>query len=493
MERSQLTGPVAVPADAPAAAPLRRLREAFEAHGLLVFVGFAYLAEQVALLRRLLTSDGWLTLLSGREIARHGLPSTDRLALLTHGRDWVDQQWLAQLLFYELHRAGGVPLVLVASLALAAGSLLAALLLALRRGASTRVVAWVVLVSLVPFGRAADDFRAQSLCYPLFVALLFLLSEEERRPGRRRVFLVLPLLVLWANLHGSVVAAAALVSLYGLLGPMRRSGRRARGLALAVLPWACVLASPYALELPAYYRTVLVNPAFASYVTEWKPATLSILDAPIFVLVLATAFLLGRRVRSFALAEGLILVACGLLALHAVRNGVWLALACVAFLPAHLDGVLPAYRLERSSRRMNTLLATSATVALVAAVAATAGRPTSWFTRGFPEGAATATAAAAGARGPVLATEDFADWLLWERPELAGRIAFDDRFELLHARELRTIFEIENGYSSPRALRGGYSVFVGSPTFAKRVESRLGRPLRRVYSSPSVVVLELRQ
>src|SRR5581483_67901 len=156
-----------------------------------------------------------------------------------------------------------------------------------------------------------------------------LLCEADRRRSGR-VYLVLPLLVLWANLHGSVAAAALIVSAYGLLGPWRRDRDRRRALALVVGPWACLLASPYALDLPHYYRSVLVNPAFSSYVTEWKPATLSALNLPLFCLVGGVAVLFGRRPAAWGPAERAVLAVCAVLALLALRNGVWLALACAA-------------------------------------------------------------------------------------------------------------------------------------------------------------------
>src|SRR5437588_9411717 len=47
-------------------------------------------------------ADTWLTLLGGREILQHGLPHRDALAVVSHGRAWIDQQWLSQLFFYGL-------------------------------------------------------------------------------------------------------------------------------------------------------------------------------------------------------------------------------------------------------------------------------------------------------------------------------------------------------------------------------------------------------
>src|SRR2546429_4476457 len=59
-------------------------------------------------LPRELFQDSWLTILGGREVVQNGLPSHDTLAIWTQGREWVDQQWLAQLLFYGLHPLAGV-------------------------------------------------------------------------------------------------------------------------------------------------------------------------------------------------------------------------------------------------------------------------------------------------------------------------------------------------------------------------------------------------
>ena len=87
-------------------------------------------------------------------------------------------------------------------------------------------------------------FRAQTLAFLLFALLLLLLLEDDVRPSRR-VYLTLPLLVLWANVHGSVLLGAALVTLRGLTFALEefRSERRrwGRAGALIVLPWLCTV------------------------------------------------------------------------------------------------------------------------------------------------------------------------------------------------------------------------------------------------------------
>src|SRR5439155_19648337 len=70
----------------------------FAVVGTLLFLGVPHLLVQ----------DGWLTLVSGREIVRHGLPSQNHLTLLGNGRHWVDQQCLAQPSFYGVTVSAGL-------------------------------------------------------------------------------------------------------------------------------------------------------------------------------------------------------------------------------------------------------------------------------------------------------------------------------------------------------------------------------------------------
>src|SRR5579875_816811 len=49
-----------------------------------------------------LSQDGWLALVAGRAVAAHGVPQHDFFSYLTHGIRWVDQQWLAQWIMYQV-------------------------------------------------------------------------------------------------------------------------------------------------------------------------------------------------------------------------------------------------------------------------------------------------------------------------------------------------------------------------------------------------------
>ena len=101
-------------------------------------------------------------------------------------------------------------------------------------------------------------------------------------------------------------------------------------------------------------------------------------------------------------------------------------------------------------------------VALVAAVIVFSSSNAS-LERNWPRSAADRVALLSSqpGNGHVFADETYADWLLFVRPELRSRIAYDARFELLHPGEFRTLSDYgkKRGNRWSRAANG-YNVFV---------------------------------
>lgn len=453
----------------------------------MVVVLAAFAIVLLVTLRRGLGGDGWLALLAGRSIVQHGLPTHDGLTVMAHDARWTDQQWLAQVVLYGLFRTGGVKLALLFHALLATGALTGAALIARRHGATARSVTWVAIPALLAYYPVAAVLRPQSLALPLFTSTLWLLLGDARRPSRR-VLLTLPLLVLWANLHGSVLLGAGLVALAGLVTLARERRPSVRAFALILLPWPCVLASPYATELPAYYRKVLVGGDFSHLITEWAPTTLQLVTIPVFVLMIGGLWLLGRHGRGVPVFDQLAFVVMAVVAFQAIRNIAWFGLVALAVLPPLVDRLRAPVE---EPRRLNRILALSLGFLTGVALVGVAVKPTSWFTHAFPSPAAEETVRAAGPQGRVFATSAYGDWLLWIEPRLAGRVAFDARFELLTTSQLEEIAQIENTAGDWRAALRGYRVFVlghgSDATLEHALRSGLG--LRVAFRSRQVVVL----
>jgi hypothetical protein len=446
-----------------------------------------YAAVVAGLAQFELVGDSWLTLVSGREVVQHGLPQHDQLMALSHGARWVDQQWLAQVVFYELAHWGGIQAAVLLHVLLLAGAFAFAVVAARRRGALPTTLLWVGLtcVFLAPW---AWQLRAQSFAYPLFAAVLWLLSADSRAPSRR-VLLVLPLLALWANLHGSVVLGAGLVALRGLtILHERGAAWRIRGACLVTAP-LLALVSPYGTALIGYYRHMLGSPLLSRFVQEWGPTTPA--KAWLFYpLAVLAVWLLGRNGTALTLFERAALLATTLVGFVALRHVVWFELSALMFLPVLLD----ARRAKSASvQRLARPVGALALFCLLAIPVALASAPDSWYGRQLPtEATAQLERATRGAGTTVFASETLSDWLLWQKPSLRGRIAYDVRFELLSVDQLDRLSAYHRRSGADWAAPTlPFSVLV----LDRRVDSRLIEALsaragvRRIFSDRRVIIL----
>ena len=449
---------------APAAAPARhtapRWTGVFSERGSDVLLGLAALALAAGLLAFLPTTfsvDSWLALLTGREVWQHGIPTHETLTALAHGRQWVDQQWLSQLASYGIYRLGGLPLLGIANVGLIVTGFAGAILAARRLGAQPRAVMLALpLCTWLLF--PSREVRTQQFAVPLFVATVYLLARDSRSPSRR-VYWCLPLLALWANLHGTVTLGVMLVGLYALTLAWNR--RRAirhcwraslRPLTLMLGAPLCLLATPYGLAAISYYRTMLVGSSLRHTVTEWQAITsVPLTAAPFFVAAGILVWSFGRWQSRTTMWERLVMVALIAGAISVIRNVLFFALAALIVTPLSLkvggrergrtrpDEAADAPRANGRRARLN-MLATAAGVLAVAVLAfATLTEPAARIELSFqrmPLLAAVQRATAADPTLKVFAEVRFADWLLWRDPALSGRVASDARFELLSSAQM---------------------------------------------------------
>jgi hypothetical protein len=441
-----------------------------------------------------LRADTWLALTTGRDVWTSGIPHRETLTALAAGDRWVDQQWLGQLMTYGIFRAGGLALVAALSVLLAAGSFAAMTIAARRLGARARTVLLLMPATAFPFFAQSWQPRTQMFAYPLFTAVFLLLVWDARR-HRARVLWVLPLLALWANLHGSAILGAALIAMRGCTlaweqrSVMRRPRAWAIPLALTALPWLLLAATPYGLGTGDYYRDTVLDGKFKQLATEWQPVTHDPLLLVAFVaLAILVCWTLLRARRETTLWERLALVLLAVAAATAVRNMVWFTLGALPVLASALNPVVPADPAQsRFGMRVNTGLAIAAAAAATIALAVTLTRPHATFERDYPSGylAAVSRAAALDPGARIVADVGDADWLLWRSPSLRGRVAFDARLELISASGVSDIASLLRGPGGHSSLtRGDYRIFALDRRAAAATARRLSAaPGHRVLFS----------
>ena len=439
----------------------------------------------------LVVNDSWLNLMAGREVVENGLPSRDEITVYGLGATWTDQQWLAQLFIYGVYSLGGFALLSLAAATFVVTAFSIAAAAARQLGAGARAI-WVMFLPVLVAAPWAWSIRAQMLALPLYTGLLWLLASEARTPTRR-IWLALPLLVIWANVHGSVALGALLVMLLAAYELIRSRGTTwIRDVALLVLAPLAVLATPYGpIETIRYYHLLLVDPPFAGRVTEWRwaaPATNTMLFYALAGIAVVLVILGRRRLTIFDFAVlGLTFVG----GVSAIRGIVWFALACMVFVPVAIGHKLEAKRRGEPRRRLNVGIAVGLSVASIAVAASLFARDDTWFEEFWPRDAVAAVRSEVGPDDRVFAPDRFSDWMLFRIPELRGRVSYDVRFEL-YDREFFDELSEYAGESTPdwKSFADGYRIVIVDETRKSHTSDFLDEPGARVlYQDDEITVI----
>src|SRR5947208_1748060 len=158
---------------------------------------------------------------------------------------------------------------LLAAQVVAVAAALAILAWDLRRaGADDLGGALVLLLVVLGALQALVVIRSQLFSVLFFPTLIALLRIEARKPSAR-VWLLLPLLALWSNLHGAVLIGLAVAAAYLVF----ERGRRQPFLGATVLGGSAfaICATPALQHTPDYYLGVLLNEAARRGVQLWAP------------------------------------------------------------------------------------------------------------------------------------------------------------------------------------------------------------------------------
>jgi hypothetical protein len=246
--------------------------------------------------RLLNDTDTYWQISVGQWILDHGaLPRTDIYSFTKAGEPWTSSSWLAQVLFAGSYNLAGWtgPVVLAAASIAAAFAFLAWIL-------GRRVPAtYAIVVTLAALVLSTPHFlvRPHVLVLPVMLAWAYgLISASER--GEAPSFWLLPLMALWANLHGGFVFGLVLAGAFALDVLWNAEAPRRRSLALrwAVFGAGAVAAccmTPYGWGSLSASRKILDLGELLHLIDEWRPADFTSLGAfeiSILVLIAATLY-----------------------------------------------------------------------------------------------------------------------------------------------------------------------------------------------------------
>jgi hypothetical protein len=412
------------------------------------------LAQPEALLH---DPDTYLHIAAGRWMLAHGtLPVHDPFSYTLAGARWVPHEWLAEIVLAAVYRAAGWDGLVLLTIACFAISLALLTRFLLRWAEPFSALIAVALAAALVEGHVL--VRPHLLAMPLLVlwsGALFAARDEASAPP----FRLLPVMVLWANLHDSclfgLLLAVYLAAEAVLAGPSRLEARR-WGL-FAALSLAAALATPNGLTgLDQPFR-LMAMPALQSSFIEWRsPNFQHFQPLEIWMLGLITLGLTtGVKV---PLTRVLVVVGLCYMALAHIRHADLLGLvgplAVAGSLGPQLAAKIRTAPISDVSRGAARLAEPAAfpTVALSLAVALGMSlslllRPIARVEDAVTPASALAAAARLGLTGRLFNSEAFGGYLVFR-----GIPTFiDGRIELFGDAFLARFLDAVNG--DPRALR----------------------------------------
>jgi len=223
---------------------------------------------------------GWMTLLADGDtgvhirtgdwiLSTHTAPTHDPFSYTVPDKPWYAWEWLADLVFAALFRIAGLKGVVLFSGTVICLALTILFRHMVWRGAGVHIALLLTLL-------AANALRFHFLARPhifttlLAAASLWLLDSDWTKPTRK-LWLLVPIAVVWANLHGGFLVLLLGEALFTAAALLRREWHRAKRYgALAVAGSAATLINPYGWNLHLHIWDYLRSEWLVKTIDEFR-------------------------------------------------------------------------------------------------------------------------------------------------------------------------------------------------------------------------------
>ncbi len=349
-----------------------------------LFTAILFIALFVMATREIADPDFWWHLRTGQYIVETGtVPHSDIFSYTNAGQPWVAHEWLSEVLIYALYRLGSFPALI---LAFAAIITLAFALAFMRCEGKPYIAAFAVLLAALA---TAPTWGVRPQMLSLLLASVFLLLlERHRRRHDRWVWLLVPLTILWVNLHSGFALGLALVAVY-LVGTglehlsdwkaeLTLHGSVGTLAAVLALCIAVVPINPNGATMYVYPFETLTSHAMQTYIQEWFSPDFHLAEwQPFAWLLLATFGTMALARKRPGVTEVLLLVGLAYAGLRSARNIPLFAIAAGPILAEYLWALVEARGwtgLFQSSPRVTRTMAAANWLLLALILAAGAVR-----------------------------------------------------------------------------------------------------------------------
>jgi len=315
-----------------------------------VFVAVLLLGLFVMTARAVDDPDFWWHLRTGEYIVQtHSIPHHDIYSFTNPGAPWIAHEWLSEVIFYSVYRGLGWGGLIVLFGIVIGG----AFALAYFRSQGRPYIAGLAILLGAVATYPTWGVRPQMISLLFTSIFLFVLlgKNGEARPPTRPSWWLVPLMLLWANLHAgyavglalilAVLAGTLLERALGVL-PKEEARREVRHLALLFVACTAVaLLNPNGIHLLSYPIETLRSHAQQTYISEWASPDFHQGRFQPFLAMLFLTFIAmavsGKRQRPRDL---LLLAATAYAGMRSIRHIPIFALVAAPILAEHVHAIV---------------------------------------------------------------------------------------------------------------------------------------------------------
>ena len=369
-------------------------------------------AGLVAATQPISDTDLFWHLATGRETVAHAFVRSDIFSWTVSGAPVSTDQWLGQVALYGAYLTmdwRGIAIVRV----VAVTALIVLVVLNASFGRTVRPLAAVAAtVPALALTRAVWVDRPELFGFVFFAALLLLLrAGRGGRDGGRpsALFAVVPLIAVWANVHGSFALGAVLVLCVCAEGAFRDVARRRAYVLTAASTLFATLLTPAGVATWTAPGIHFLSPP--RDIQEWALIDASTPFGIAYVITLALVLVCAVVGRRPDLRELVVLLPVTFLSLTAMRQAPLLAIAAAPLFAIRagsvIESILGATTSARPLPRWSVVAPSLVLLGLAAAIAP--ARPDE---RSYPTEVLASLPAGAG----TLARYEWGGWLIWRAP-----------------------------------------------------------------------------
>lgn len=204
---------------------------------------------------------GWHLRL-GEEILKKGVFKTDPFSYTMPSYQFIDHEWLINVLIYQISFLGKIPLSAIFALLPVAAFLI---LLPLRLSAAYILVILLSSSILLPY----SGIRPQVVTW-VFIGILSSLFENRKYWIKYSRFLP-PLFTVWANLHGGFFIGIGVLTFFVIIKSIETKKIIRVDLVTLFLSLLATFVNPYGIYLWQEIWMQLTDPNLSSLIKEWLP------------------------------------------------------------------------------------------------------------------------------------------------------------------------------------------------------------------------------